>query len=238
MSDTTELASYKADSGNDITLTRDTIRNLICDNPQVTDAECMTFAAMCKSYHIDPFIREAYLVKYKDKPAQMIVGKDYWMKQAGAHPAYDGMESGVTVVTKEGLVRREGTLVGSSTERLVGGWARVFRKDRSHPAYAEVSLDEYSTGRSMWKKADQGGKPATMIAKVAEVQALRKAFPETFSGLYDSTEMERAVEPRDYEDTARTVATAIPGAVTVEVEDEQAEDEYAAYEAVYEEERR
>ena len=206
MSDTTELASYKADSGNDITLTRDTIRNLICDNPQVTDAECMTFAAMCKSYHIDPFIREAYLVKYKDRPAQMIVGKDYWMKQAGAHPAYDGMESGVTVVTKEGLVRREGTLVGSSTERLVGGWARVFRKDRSHPAYAEVSLDEYSTGRSMWKKADQ--------------------------------EMERAVEPRDYEDTARTVATAIPGAVTVEVEDEQAEDEYAAYEAAYEEERR
>ena len=35
--------------------------------------------------------------------------------------------------------------------------------------------------------------PRIMIAKCAEAQALRKGWPEEFSGLYDSAEMERAV---------------------------------------------
>ena len=207
-----ELAKYQAASGNEITLTADTIRNLISDNPDITDKECVTFAALCKSHKIDPFIKEAYLVKYGDKPAQMIVGKDYWMKQAGAHPQYDGMEAGVTVINRDGeIIRREGTMVGGSTERLIGGWARVFRKDRKVSSYAEVSISEYSTGRSMWKPADKGGKPATMIRKVAVVQALREAFPETFSGLYDSSEMgldnEPGTEPVEVE-PERVEATA------------------------------
>lgn len=189
MTPTTTLAEYKAASGNDIRLTCDGIRNLISDNPKITEKECITFAALCKSHKLDPFVREAYLVKFKDKPAQMIVGKDFWMKQAGAHKDFDGMEAGVTVATKEGLIRREGSLVGATTERLVGGWARVYRKDREHPSFAEVAFDEYATGKSMWKPANQGGKPATMIRKVAVVQALREAFPETFAGLYDSAEM-------------------------------------------------
>ena len=54
-----ELAKYKSDSGNEITLTFDNIRNMICDDPNVTDKECLTFAALCKSHKIDPFIREA-----------------------------------------------------------------------------------------------------------------------------------------------------------------------------------
>lgn len=191
-----ELAVYTANSGSEIVLTADTIRNLISDNPDITDKECVTFAALCKSHKIDPFIKEAYLVKYGSKPAQMIVGKDYWLKQAGNHDQFDGLEAGVTVINREGeIIRREGSLVGGSTERLIGGWARVYRKDRRMPSYAEVAFSEYSTGRSMWKPADQGGKPATMIRKVAEVQALREAFPETFSGLYDSSEMGLDNEP-------------------------------------------
>ena len=203
MEPTKELAKYTAASGNDVTLTADVIRNVLTDNKDsrgnsypITDSECMFFAALCKSYKLDPFVREAYLVKYGNKPATMIIGKDYWLKQASANQNFDGMEFGVVVITRNGeLVRREGCLVGSSTERLVGGWARVHRKDRTHPSYAEVAFDEYSTGRSMWKPASQGGKPATMIAKVAKVQALREAFPECFSGLYDSSEMGLDSEP-------------------------------------------
>lgn len=196
MEPTKELAKYTAASGNDITLTADVIRNLISDNPAVTDAECMFFSALCKSYRLDPFVKEAYLVKFGDKPAQMIVGKDYWLKQAGANPNFDGMESGVVVITRDGeLIRREGSIVGSTTEKLVGGWARVHRKDRQHPSYDEVSISEYSTGKSMWKAPQNGGKPATMIRKVAQVHALREAFPECFSGLYDSSEMGLDSEP-------------------------------------------
>lgn len=209
MEPTQELAKYTAASGNDITLTADVIRNLISDNPAVTDAECMFFSALCKSYRLDPFVKEAYLVKFGERPAQMIVGKDYWLKQAGANPAFDGMESGVVVVTRDGeLVRREGSIVGSSTERLVGGWARVYRKDRQHPSYDEVSIAEYSTGKSMWKQPSAGGKPATMIRKVAQVHALREAFPECFSGLYDSSEMGLDSEPETV--TAEVQAAPAP----------------------------
>lgn len=225
----TVLAEYKAASGNDIKLNFDSIRNLISDNPDVTDKECMTFAALCKSHKLDPFVREAYLVKYGDKPAQMIVGKDFWMKQAGAHPQFDGMEAGVTVATKEGLVRREGSLVGNTTERLVGGWARVYRKDRQHPSFAEVAFDEYSTGKSMWRPAEQGGKPATMIRKTAVVQALREAFPETFAGLYDSSEM-GINELREQEpvETQAEVAPVEPDYIPEEVYEYQ-EDEVETF---------
>lgn len=240
MAQTKTLAQYQAASGNEITLSFDSIRNLISDNPDVTDKECMTFAALCKSHKLDPFIREAYIVKFGSKPAQMIVGKDYWMKQAGAHPQFDGMEAGVVVKTKEGgLERRQGSLVGSTTERLVGGWAKVYRKDRRIPSYAEVALSEYSTGRSMWKAANQGGKPATMIRKTAVVQALREAFPETFSGLYDSSEMGLDNEP-GAEPVRAEVEAAQPAQEPeyIEPDTDQSwapvqgnEEAYAAYEA-------
>ena len=40
---------------------------------------------------------------------------------------------------------------------------------------------------SQWKS-----KPATMIRKVAVVQALREAFPEDFGGLYSEEELSQA----------------------------------------------
>jgi cell division protein FtsN len=80
-------------------------------------------------------------------------------------------------------------------ETLVGGWAEVFRKDREIPTRMEVSMFEYEGKKynwktksyevsSMWKK-----KPATMISKVAKVQALREAFPQ-LNNLYIAEEME------------------------------------------------
>ena len=69
-------------------------------------------------------------------------------------------------------------------EELLGGWAKVYRKDRTRPSYEEVKLTEYDTGKSLWK-----GKKATMIRKVALVHALREAFPSTFGSLYDESEV-------------------------------------------------
>lgn len=70
-----------------------------------------------------------------------------------------------------------------------GGWAKVFIKGRETPEYQSVSFDEYvgrkkdGTINSQWSK-----KPATMIRKVAVVQALREAFPDKFQGLYAQEE--------------------------------------------------
>ena len=50
--------------------------------------------------------------------------------------------------------------------------------------YMEVTLDEYSTGKSNWT-----AKPATMVRKVAVSQAFRAAFPNEYEGLYTEDEM-------------------------------------------------
>lgn len=184
----TVLAEYKADNGNEIKLTDQTIRNYLCDNPAVTDKEVMLFAALCKGQNLDPFNRDAYLVKYKDSPAQIITSQDVFVKRAQRNPKFRGFQAGVTVIDPSGqLVQREGSLVVQG-DVLVGGWCKVYVEGYEHPMYDEVSFDEYSTGRSMWRPAPLG-KPATMIRKVAKAHALREAFPSDFQGLYCQEEM-------------------------------------------------
>ena len=74
-------------------------------------------------------------------------------------------------------------------EKIIGGWAEVFRKDRTHSTRIEVSFNEYAGRKKDGSLNNQWAtKPATMIRKVAQVQALREAFPESLSNLYTSEE--------------------------------------------------
>lgn len=178
------------------------IRNFI--EPKATDAECKIFLETCKQYHLNPFTKEAYLIHYDNKnestASTIVLGKNCYLQMAERHPAYDGFEAGVIVLTADGqLLNREGSIVydGDGGETLLGGWAKVYRKDRTRASYEEVKLAEYDTGKSLWN-----GKKATMIRKVALVHALREAFPSTFGALYDESEVSVHV---DAEGTAREV---------------------------------
>lgn len=51
---------------------------------------------------------------------------------------------------------------------------------------AKVYFDEYNTGKNTWLS-----KPRTMIAKVAEMHALRSAFPEELDKVYVEEEFEK-----------------------------------------------
>ena len=51
---------------------------------------------------------------------------------------------------------------------------------------ATVFFNEYSTGKNLWQT-----KPHTMIAKVAEMHALRSAFPEEMTKQYITEEMQK-----------------------------------------------
>lgn len=167
-------------------LTFDDIRNYIC--PDANDQETMIFLKLCQARNLNPFLRDVYLIKYdKTKPAQMVVGKDAFTKKAEDHPKFDGYKAGIIVKNPDslnGLDYREGTFLLKG-EELLGGWAEVYRTDRKATPYKmAVSMKEYSTGKSNWDL-----KPATMIRKVALVQALREAFPSEFSGMYDQDEI-------------------------------------------------
>lgn len=75
-------------------------------------------------------------------------------------------------------------------EKIVGGWAEVYRKDQRQSTRVEVPFDEYAGRKKDGSLNRQwSAKPATMIRKVALVQALREAFPQTFGGMYDADEV-------------------------------------------------
>jgi phage recombination protein Bet len=131
--------------------------------------------------------KQVYLVIYEGqngRQANFIAGKEYFTEKAEAHPQFDGLEAGIIVRTKAGLEYRQGTFWMHEEEKLLGGWAIVHRKDRKIPLKMEVPLADYDTKKNLWAKM-----PATMIRKVALVQALREAFPQNLGGMYDQAEI-------------------------------------------------
>lgn len=183
---------YEAD-GETITLTPSIVQNYIVGtDAKITLPEFKFFTSLCKARGLNPFLKEAYCIKYGKNPAQIVVGKDAVLKRAIKNPNYDGMESGVIVQDKETgeITERKGTFYLRDIENLVGGWAKVFRKDWQHPTYCSVAFDEVAK-----KKSDGGlnanwsGKGATMVEKVAKVRALRETFVEELGGMYEAEEM-------------------------------------------------
>lgn len=179
---------YEA-SGSKIELTLMDVKNYLVTGSanKITNQEVGMFLKLCEGQKLNPFLREAYLVKYGEQPAQMVVGKDAFTKRAEMNENYKGAEAGIIVVNLKGdLEERKGTfyIKSKNREELVGGWAKVHFKDGKEEVYHTVSFDEYNTGKSLW-----ASKPATMIRKVALVQALREAFPNALSQLYISEEV-------------------------------------------------
>ena len=166
---------------------------LVNGGGNVTDEEIVMFLSLCRYQHLNPFTREVYLIKYGDRQAAtMVVGKDVHLKRAKRHAEFAGLQAGIIIQGKDGgCYDREGTFY-SPDEKLVGGWARVYIKGWDVQLYNSVNLAEYNGEiNGQW-----ASKPATMIRKVAIVQALREAFPEDTAGMYVQEEIPAAQEVR------------------------------------------
>lgn len=183
-----EIVKFEDDAGTSVTVTPDDVRQTFC--PNATNQEVQLFLALCATKRLNPFTREAYLVKYGNNPAQMITSRAAFQKRADATPDYEGTEIGVVVLCPDGSIQRipGEACYPEAGQTLIGGWARVYRKGRK-PYYTEVSRMEYDTGKSNWARM-----PSTMLAKVAETHALRMAFPSAFDGMYTPEEMAQAQE--------------------------------------------
>lgn len=194
----------------DITLTPSIVQKYIVGtDSKITIQEFKFFTELCKARQLNPFLKEAYCVKYGEEPAQIVIAKEVFVNRAIIHPDYDGKETGVIVLDKDGkMIERPGCVV-LPDEKLVGGWARVYRKNWNHPEYMSVSFDEVA-GRKKdgrlnynWDK-----KGATMVEKVAKVRALREAFTDEFHGLNDYGSG-ASVVIEDYESEPETVEAEI-----------------------------
>lgn len=162
-----------------------------------SDQELVFFMNTCRQQKLNPTVQgEVYLIKYsKDDPAQLVVGKDAYLRRAFEHPDYLYKQDGIVVQRGQEIIKKEGCCLYPG-ETLIGGWCRVFfvRNGAERTAYKEVAFSEYNKGQANWKS-----KPATMINKVAISQCVRDAFPKDYEGLYSEEEMiASGAIPADY----------------------------------------
>ena len=119
----------------------------------------------CQALGLNPILGEICAINYQGKMSIQVM-RDGFLTIAHRSGKFAGLRSGV---------KGEG-------DKMIG-WARVYHRDFKFPVYQEADMSEYSTGKMLWAT-----KPRTMIKKVAESMALRKAF--NVSGVYAPEEME------------------------------------------------
>jgi len=164
----------------------DEIRKLFA--PKLSDNEFKHFIGMGKSTGLNPFLREIWSVKYQENvPAQVFIGRDGYRKAAQAHSNYDYHQCDTVYENDifeidDGKIRHRYTL--KDRGQLFGAYCIVKRRNAEKAVYVFTELKEYSTNQSLWKT-----KPATMIKKVAESQALRMAFQDLLGGTYGEEEL-------------------------------------------------
>lgn len=191
-------------AGQDVKLSYQIVRDFLTKgNGQVSDQDLVQFISICKYNQLNPFLNEAYLVKFGSTPAQMIVSKEALMKRAEACENYEGFKAGIIVLRNNEVLEVEGCFMLPKDE-LVGGWAEVHRSDRKFPTIAKIALKEYDKQQSTWKE-----KPSTMSRKVAIVQALREAFPTQLGAMYTAEEQNVQVEDISYVEVSTKVTEEI-----------------------------
>ena len=143
-----------------------------------TDDELKLFMHQCKRTGLDPMTRQIYFMKRGGK-VTIQTSIDGFRVIAERSGDYAGQDEPI-------FVKEDNDLFCKVT-------VYRFRGDVRYPAAVGVAYwKEYCppAGQDfMWKKM-----PHTMLSKVAEALALRKAYPQDLSGLYTSDEMNQADE--------------------------------------------
>lgn len=127
-----------------------TLKETVCKGS--TDAQFRMFVEICKGTGLNPFLKEIWFVP----GVGIMAGRDGYLRVANEHPQFDGME----------------TTVERDAQGLpVKATCKVWRKDRNHPISCEAFYNEYRKESPVWKTYK-----SAMIAKVAEVLALKRSF--------------------------------------------------------------
>ncbi|MBM3253109.1 MAG: phage recombination protein Bet [Candidatus Omnitrophica bacterium] len=149
----------------------------------LTVPQTKIFFYQCQALGLNPLLNEICAVTYrlKDGSTQMSIQvmRDGFLKIAHRSGKFAGMESGVKWIE------------GEAGKMEMVGWAKVFHKDFQVPLYQEADFKEYAIMERGGKPTLWAAKPRTMIKKVAESMALRKAF--NVAGVYATEEMEKEI---------------------------------------------
>lgn len=158
----------------------ETMKSLIATTFKGFEPQVMKRAlleGMLRGFTFKEFLnKDVYAIPYSDGYS-LVTSIDYARKI--------GARSGIVGVRKPEYVVEGGKITACSIvvlKRFADGYIGEFE--------AEVDFKEYSTGKNLWSS-----KPKTMIAKVAEMHALRKACPEALGEMYAPEEVEKPEAP-------------------------------------------
>lgn len=177
--------TYK--SGDDeITLTPSVVTQFVTKgNGTISTEEAYNFIQLCRYNGLNPFLNEAYIIKFGTMPAQLIVSKEAFMKRAERQASYQGFEAGIIVYNdkKDEIIEREGAFK-TRAEEIIGGWAKVYRSDRERPVTVKIGFEEFAKYKNGSLQSTWAQMPANMIRKSAIVNALREAYPDQLNAMY------------------------------------------------------
>ncbi len=171
----------------------DILKNSICKG--ITNEEFEVFIMACVKTQLDPFMRQIYAVKRKSKKPD-----GTWGETMTIQTGIDGYRL-IAERTERYAPGPEPTYVYDNNGQLISSTSYIKKQTKDgtwHTVSASAYLDEYcqtfvdkNTGEKrptgMWVNMQR-----TMLAKCAEAQALRKAFPSEMSGVYTKEEMQQA----------------------------------------------
>lgn len=192
-----------------IRLTLSIIQNIVAvptkSGKTCSERDGLKFMMLCQAQRLNPFAGDAFLIGYDSQTGptfSLITAHQAFLKRAETSKDYDGMTSGIILRKDDDTIEeREGDFhLRDESEKVVGGWAKVFHKSRAHPTYRRIRMERFNKGFAQWK--DDG---AGMIVKCAEADALRSTFPTLLGGLYLKEELEA------------TVAATLPTVSAIEV---------------------
>lgn len=167
------------------------IKDSLC--PKASDQELALYLMQCQRTGLDPFAKQIYLIGRWDTR----LGREVHSLQVSIDGArliaqrsneYAGQTS-VYWCGDDGVWKDIWLTKDKPRAAKVG----VYRKGFVEPLYAVALWDSYAQTKKdgslteMWNKFS-----SLMLGKVAEMLALRRAFPMELSGLYSSEEMDQA----------------------------------------------
>lgn len=205
--------SLYAPSEQDQTLVRTTIAK------DLDQKEFNLFMAVCAAHGLNPILRQIYPVKYKGRMVFQ-VGIDGFRLQAQRSNEYrgqlgpfwcgdDGEWKDVWLGDSPPAAAKVGVLRESLKDPNTGGYLPIWGIAKFE-SFAKKFYDEDTKKRSLgeiWATA-----PDNQLAKCAEAQALRKAFPAETSSLFtrDEAASQESMERLADQDAAAAAPTGKP----------------------------
>lgn len=178
------IATFQGYNRDEIALIKNTIAK------GATDDELRMFLYLAKQYGLDPFKKEIFFIKFRNKNGKdtvtMQTSRDGYLKIAMQDSGYAGLQSFVVCEGDTFKINAGSEVVthefGAKRGKIMGAWAIAYHKTR-RPFICFVPYNEYvDTSKESWIKY-----PSAMIQKVAEAFVLKRQF--NINGLVTQEEM-------------------------------------------------